>query len=299
MKRLALVSGLLVTIAVAVGGGLAFSAFHGGSGDALAASTQDVFSSINSQNSGTTDSPYLGAQIRNTSNGPTVANVIAGSPAEKAGLQRGDVITAVDGTAVTDLKGVLEALKGKNVGDQVTFSITRDGNPQTITATLEARPEPLPGVNKLLPELNGIAGSDLFSHLQGGTFSFTDKDGKQHTLSVDLGTVSSVDVNGNKITVTLNAGGSKTYDVTANVATRPADLSKFSSGDKVVILSADGNVRAIAEGGLGILGKGLERRAFEFGMMGNWGDNENGGNSGNGSSLHMPYRGMGAMMDYR
>ncbi len=298
MKRLVIVAGLVAAIALAIGGGFAFRAFWGGSDDALAASksTEDVFSQLTSNQNDTTDSPWLGAQIRNTSNGPTVANVIAGSPAEKAGLQRGDVITAVDGTQVTDLKSLLTALKGKNVGDTVTFSITRNGNAQTITATLAARPEPLPGVNKLLPELSGITGNQLFSHLQGGSFSFTDKDGNKHTLNVDLGTVSSVDTNAKTITVDLNAGGSKTYAITDSVTTRPADLSKFTSGNKVVVLSVDGNLRAIATGGLGMLGKGFgHMRGFGFGGMMNNGADD----SGNGSGLHMPSRGMGAMMDYR
>jgi membrane-associated protease RseP (regulator of RpoE activity) len=293
MKRLVIVAGLVAAIIVAIGGGLAFRAFTGSSDDALAASksTEDVFSQVTSNQNATTDSPWLGAQIQNTSNGPTVANVIAGSPAEKAGLQRGDVITAVDGTQVTDLKSLLTALKGKNVGDTITFSITRDGNAQTITATLEARPEPLAGVNKLLPELGGIGAGQLFSHLQGGSFSFTDKDGKSHTLSVDLGTVSSVDTNAKKITVDLNAGGSQTYTITDSVVTRPADLSKFASGNKVVVVSVDGNLRAIATGPAGMLGKGMMGRGF--GMMGN------GDNSGNGSGLTMPSRGGSSSINYR
>ncbi len=297
MKRLVVISGVIVAILALLGGGYAFRAFSAGSDDALAASkTEDVFSQVQSNQGDTTDGPWLGAQIRNTSNGPTVAAVIAGSPAEAAGLQRGDVITSVDGTAVTDLKGILQALQGKNVGDTVTFTITRNGSSQDITATLAARPEPLPGVNKLLPELSGIAPGQLFSHLQGGTFSFSDKDGNEHTLSVDLGTVSSVDVNGKTVTIDLNAGGSKTYGITDNVVTRPNDLSKFASGDKVVVVSIDGNLRAIAAGSLGMLGKGLEHRAFGWGMMGNrYGDNGN----GNGSGLDMPMRGLGAMMDYR
>ncbi|MCU0475721.1 MAG: PDZ domain-containing protein, partial [Anaerolineae bacterium] len=40
----------------------------------------------------------------------TVAEVLAGSPAEAAGLQAGDVITAINGTTVADRRAILEAL---------------------------------------------------------------------------------------------------------------------------------------------------------------------------------------------
>lgn len=303
MKKRLMATGLILAIVALVGGGFAFRALAGGHSDsALAASkkTEDVFTQIgSSQNGTTTDQPWLGAQIRRTSNGLTVAAVIADSPADKAGLKRGDIITAVDGTQVSDMQALLNAIKGKKIGDTITLSITRDGAAQQITATLEARPAPLPGAS-LLPELAGIPRDQLFSHIQGGSFQFTDKDGKSHTLNIDLGTVSAVDANAKTVTVDLNSGGSKTYTIGEGVVTAPADLSKFASGDKVVVLSVDGNLRAIAKGAgmMGFLGKGFGgmRGMHGWGMFGD--DNGSGGNNGT-RGLGMPSRGGASNIEYR
>jgi membrane-associated protease RseP (regulator of RpoE activity) len=304
MKKLVMATGLIVAIVALLGGGLAFRALSGGGSDsALAASKSqdDIFTSLGSnQNGTTTDQPWLGAQIKRTSDGLAVSAVIADSPAEKAGLKRGDIITAVDGTQVSDMQALLNAIKGKKVGDSLTLSITRGGNAQDITVTLEARPAPLTSTNQILPELSGIPGDQLFGHIQGGSFQFTDKDGKSHTATVDLGTVSSADANAKTVTVDLNSSGSKTYTIGAGVTAVPADLSKFASGDKVVIVSVDSSLRLISKGAgmMGFLGKGGFGRhggMQGFGMMGN--DNDNGGNGTQG--LNMPNRGTGSNIDYR
>ncbi|MCJ7491689.1 MAG: PDZ domain-containing protein [Dehalococcoidia bacterium] len=311
MKKLVMAAGLVAAIIALVGGGLAFRALAGGGSDsALAASksTEDVFTSLGANQNGTdtTNQPWLGAQIKRTSDGLTVSAVIADSPAEKAGLKRGDVITAVDGTQVSDMQALLNAIKGKKVGDSITLSITRDGNAQDVTATLEARPAPLAGANPVLPELSGIPRDQLFSHIQGGSFQFTDSAGKSHTATIDLGTVSSADANAKTVTVDLNSGGSKTYTIGDGVVTVPADLSKFTSGDKVVVLSVDGALRAIAEGAggmmpfMGKLGRGMHGGRQGFGMSG---DDENGGTGNNGNSgaqgLRMPSRGGASNIEYR
>lgn len=67
------------------------------------------------------------------------SSIVPGSPAEKAGLRPEDVITKVDGKDV-DEKNSLTSLIGQHkVGDEVTLTIYREGNPQEIKATLEAQ----------------------------------------------------------------------------------------------------------------------------------------------------------------
>jgi len=192
---------------------------------------------------------YLGVQLTQTADGPTIGAVIAGSPAENAGLQRGDVIKAIDGTSMSDVQAVRNALTGKNPGDKVTVSITRNGNAQDLTVTLEAPPTPLAEANPILPELNGIPRDQLFSHLLSGSFQFTDQNGKSHTASVDLATVTAVDTSAKTISVDLNAGGSKKYTISSDVTTVPSDLTQFANGDHVAIVSVDGNLRLVIEGG--------------------------------------------------
>jgi hypothetical protein len=148
--------------------------------------------------------------------------------------------------------------------------------------TLEAPPTPLPQAYPMLPELNGIPRDQLFSHLMGGSFQFTDNGGATHTASVDLGTVTSVDANAKTISVDLNSGGSKQYTISDSVTAVPNDLTKFANGDHVVIVSMDNNVRAVVKGaGLGVpfLGGG-----HGFGL-GGWQGFRGKGDSGGGFEM--------------
>jgi S1-C subfamily serine protease len=60
--------------------------------------------------------------------GAEVENVASGSPAAGAGLQQGDVITAVDGTAVTSPADLARLVRSHQPGDQVTIAYSRSGN---------------------------------------------------------------------------------------------------------------------------------------------------------------------------
>jgi len=71
--------------------------------------------------------------------GLLVETVSAGSGAEKAGLKEGDVITKVDGKAVSNSDDLRSAIQGKKAGDTLTLEIQRNGQAQTVTATLGSR----------------------------------------------------------------------------------------------------------------------------------------------------------------
>lgn len=73
-------------------------------------------------------------------NGVVVAQVVANSPAQKGGVQVGDTITAVNGTAVKDLAQLSEQLATHQPNDQVTLAVTRNGSQQQLNVTLEAWP---------------------------------------------------------------------------------------------------------------------------------------------------------------
>jgi len=243
MKKISMVAAFVLILVGTLGGLYAAGVFTGGGSSSTAAAASQVSSD---------QSAWLGVQIAQSTDGPTIASVIADSPAEKAGLKRGDVIKAIDGTSVSDVQAVRDAIKDKKAGDTITVSITSDGNAQAVTVTLETQPEPLPQANPVLPELSGISRDQLFSHLLGGSFQFKDNDGKTQTVSVDLGTVASVDANAKTISVDLNSGGSKQYTISDDVTAVPSDLSQFENGDQVTIISVDGNLRALMKGpGLG------------------------------------------------
>jgi S1-C subfamily serine protease len=73
--------------------------------------------------------------------GAGIAAVTPGGPAAKAGLQPGDVITAVNGAATRDSQALAAVLAGLQPGQQVTVSVTKaDGSTSTVTLTLGRLP---------------------------------------------------------------------------------------------------------------------------------------------------------------
>ena len=80
--------------------------------------------------------PYVGVYLRSSAAGPVIAKVVAGSPAAKAGLKVGDLITAVDGHDVASPAAVIARVTALKPGDQVAITITRGGHSQQITVTI-------------------------------------------------------------------------------------------------------------------------------------------------------------------
>ena len=76
--------------------------------------------------------------------GAAVQSVVAGGPADKAGIQAGDVVVAIDGVAVTDFEAVVTAVDHKQPGDKVDVRVSRGGREQTIGVTLGTRPAQAP-----------------------------------------------------------------------------------------------------------------------------------------------------------
>jgi putative serine protease PepD len=78
-----------------------------------------------------TSGVFLGVSTGNATGGQQgaqVENVANGSPAAGAGLQAGDVITAVDGTAVSNAADLAQKVRSHQPGDQVTITYSRGGN---------------------------------------------------------------------------------------------------------------------------------------------------------------------------
>ena len=76
---------------------------------------------------------YFGA----TNGGVLVSNVTKDSPADKAGLKAGDVITSVNGSTVRDGRDLVEELSDVKDGAQVSLGILRDKKSSSVTATIE------------------------------------------------------------------------------------------------------------------------------------------------------------------
>lgn len=63
--------------------------------------------------------------------------VVAGSPAEKAGLKEGDVIIKVAGTTIDATHSLQTLVSNHKVGDKVDLSVVRDGKTINVAVTLE------------------------------------------------------------------------------------------------------------------------------------------------------------------
>jgi membrane-associated protease RseP (regulator of RpoE activity) len=84
---------------------------------------------------------YLGVASRDASNqvGAAVVQVAPSSPAARAGLEDGDVITAIGSTTVRDAAQLSQAVHTQSSGDQVTVAYARGGADHTVAVRLGSR----------------------------------------------------------------------------------------------------------------------------------------------------------------
>ena len=66
--------------------------------------------------------------------------IIAGGPADKAGLQAGDIITKLDDTAIDQTNSLSALVNKHSVGDKVTLTVIESGKTKTVDVTLGAAP---------------------------------------------------------------------------------------------------------------------------------------------------------------
>lgn len=91
-------------------------------------------------NTGSSTTPVIGVQLDTTFEGPgaKVAQVTAGSGAAQAGIQDGDVITAINGDVIAESTELIVAIRSNAPGDTVDLTILRDGRTQDVSVTLTA-----------------------------------------------------------------------------------------------------------------------------------------------------------------
>ncbi|MCI2123844.1 MAG: trypsin-like peptidase domain-containing protein [Olsenella sp.] len=68
--------------------------------------------------------------------GAYVAEVVSGSPADEAGIQKGDIIVAMDGEEITSADGMVLAVRSHEIGDTVTVTVVRGTETKDLTVTL-------------------------------------------------------------------------------------------------------------------------------------------------------------------
>jgi len=102
--------------------------------------------------SGKATHPYLGVSSKDgvVADGSAkraaavLTSVASGTPADKAGLQAGDAIIAVDGNSIDGSLSLVAQVRERSVGDKVTLKIVRDGQSKDISVTLISKPTTTP-----------------------------------------------------------------------------------------------------------------------------------------------------------
>ncbi len=113
--------------------------------------------------------PYIGVSVTDVSQetqsyglpqGAAVKAVVDGSPAQQAGLQENDIITAVDGTAITGSKDLVSYVGKCEIGQELKLTVYRQGASIELTlkvgeniqsAITEEQPEETPSYGGFFP----------------------------------------------------------------------------------------------------------------------------------------------------
>ena len=75
------------------------------------------------------------------SSGVLITNVVPGSPAESAGLKRGDIIIDADGKKISEMGELINSISNSIPGKEMTFTVVRDGKETKIKAKLAKKEE--------------------------------------------------------------------------------------------------------------------------------------------------------------
>jgi len=93
--------------------------------------------------------------LRRGVQGALVSRVRDGSPGQRAGVRRGDLVTRMDGHAIASPRAFFEMLAGATPGQSLALALLRDGSALEVRVRAEEAPDSLP--ETLLREKLGLA----------------------------------------------------------------------------------------------------------------------------------------------
>jgi putative serine protease PepD len=89
---------------------------------------------------GKVEHAYLGVAIANRSGGASIVQVRSGTPAARAGIQVGDVVTYAAGKRIASGDALRAVIDARSAGDKLSLTYKRNGTSHTVTVTLASRP---------------------------------------------------------------------------------------------------------------------------------------------------------------
>ncbi len=93
--------------------------------------------------------------------GALVSEVFPGGPADRAGVRRGDVVSAIDGHEINSEQGLRFRLATHKIGETVPLTIIREGKIKTLRLRARPAPETPPRHATVLRGINPFAGAQV------------------------------------------------------------------------------------------------------------------------------------------
>ncbi|MEM6710969.1 MAG: Do family serine endopeptidase [Pseudomonadota bacterium] len=195
--------------------------------------------------------PYLGAEVQEVTqaiaqslgmrrpSGVLVADLVPNGPAAEAGLQRGDVVTSIDGIAIDHPDAFAYRFATKGIGGSTSVDVRRGSQTQSLSIALIAPPETIPR------DLRQIGGRSPFSGLE--VINLSPAVAQEFNLDAIKG-VMVVAIERGSI---ANQVGFRTGDRLLQVNDRPVDttadldaIAASGSGGWEIVFERDGRVRS-------------------------------------------------------
>jgi len=153
---------------------------------------------------------------RGLDHGVWVNGAIPGSPAEKSGLQHGDIILTFNGQPVKDGADLMGRFSATQIGTQVTIGLNRNGKPLDVKVTTGDRPDVYK--NEGPATLGVFTGPVLQSLIATGLTNV--QIGKSKIEDLGPSSVEGVNVRGTRITLTVapgEVGNERPFDIVNEV----------------------------------------------------------------------------------
>ena len=181
--------------------------------------------------------------------GLVIMRVKSESPAEQAGLQKGDLLVSIGSVAMEEPWDAKEIVAASTPGDTLTFTVQRadSDESQDIAVVVGERPErdgPRPQRSRLL-----YLAAALPSNLQSAQLNLIDDDGNPVSVSVVAGAVSG-EPDGDTLTVSPSDGSadlSLTLTDDSPILRRGKKLQAedLEDGQEVLVVTRDGALEAV------------------------------------------------------